>query len=136
MRPLRALLEEVLAEVARSCPAAMDAITSRCAGVRLGLASDGERFTLSVEGAGPGVRDGMDATDVRVGVSRRALRDLILGDAAVIDAVRDGRLTLQGAPRDLATAETLARLLVAGAARAPGTAGILDEFLDGVRETP
>ena len=129
MRPLRALLDDLLTAVARSCPTAVDAMVARGAGLSVACACAGERFTLRVGVAGPHTAPHDPEAGVCVGASREALCALILGEDEVFDAARDGRLDWRGAAEDLARCEVLVRLLVAGAARAPDAGRLLDELL-------
>jgi hypothetical protein len=115
--------------VSRGCPAASAAIGARCPGLRVALRVEGEAVFVVVTREGPRVTAAATETDVAVETSRRTLRALVMGDDEVDAAARGDRLSVVASTGDLVAADEAVRLLVAGAARAPGSGAVLDGFL-------
>lgn len=130
-RALSAMVEDLFARVATGCPAAHDVIGARASGLTIAARFDDEAFWVTVGPAGPALcaRPDGELETVRVEATLAALRDVMLGDVEVATALRDERLRVFGAPRELVRVDHLVRGLVAGAARTRGLGALLDEFL-------
>ena len=130
MSRVASLFERALDAIRRDCPAAWTELVRVAGTLAVSFEIDEERFAvvgtsreLRVERARP-IGEGVH---IRTTVQR--LCDLIMGETGLVDSIERDDVFVRGAPSDLVVVDRLTWLAVAGAARSPSAAPLLEELL-------
>jgi hypothetical protein len=128
-------LDSALDAIRVECPAAYVRLCGLLVGSGLQLRVDGRARSFTVEGGRHRIGDSPSAgTEIRT--DRSAVEALLEGRLSLVDAVLGERLSLRGAPLDIAIMHDALVVFLEGAVRSPSLPGLLDEYLADGRVEP
>jgi hypothetical protein len=120
---ISALVEDALACVANECPPAYAAMEHAFGTRRLDIAIDDEHFMLDL--GTPSLHGSVISIVSRVDT----IRDLILGNASVLDAIEREQLEIVASPDDLVAAADAMTHFLQGALRCVSMPALLDRLV-------
>lgn len=126
--PIAALVERAVRVLEEECPVHSAGLSSVLSRVSVGIELDDESFSMTAPAGRTELVRGSARGDIGVRATGEAARALLEGRLSLIDAVREGRIRIFGAPRVLSEGSLALRWFLHGLVRARRGAGLLEEF--------